>query len=46
MQEIRMVYHLNQPAPMRMPLPLAKSQGSVYENQIAGKRYFGFVEKA
>jgi phytanoyl-CoA hydroxylase len=34
------------PAPVRMPLPPAKNQGSIYENQTAGKRYFGFVEKA
>ncbi len=31
-------------APARMPLPPAKNQGSIYENQTAGKRYFGFVE--
>ena len=31
-------------APARMPLPPAKLQGSIYENQTAGKRYFGFVE--
>ncbi len=30
--------------PVRMPLPPAKNQGSIYENQTAGKRYFGFVE--
>jgi phytanoyl-CoA hydroxylase len=35
-----------QPAPVRMPLPPAKNQGSIYENQNAGKRFFGFVEKA
>ncbi len=30
------------PAPIRMPLPPAKSQGSIYENQRAAKaRYFG-----
>jgi hypothetical protein len=28
-----------------MPLPPAKNQGSIYENQTAGKRYFGFVEQ-
>ena len=31
-------------APARMPLPPSKNQGSIYENQTAGKRYFGFVE--
>ena len=31
-------------APARMPFPPAKNQGSIYENQTAGKRYFGFVE--
>jgi phytanoyl-CoA hydroxylase len=31
--------------PIRMPLPPAKNQGSIYENQTAGKRYFGFVEQ-
>lgn len=32
-------------APARMPLPPAKNQGSIYENQTAGsKRYFGLVE--
>jgi hypothetical protein len=31
-------------APTRMPLPPAKNQGSIYENQTAGKRFFGFVE--
>ena len=32
-------------APARMPLPPAKNQGSIYENQTAGsKRYFEFVE--
>ncbi len=31
--------------PIRMPLPPAKNQGSIYENQTAGsKRYFGFVD--
>ena len=33
-------------APVRMPLPPAKNQGSIYENQTAGKRFFGFVEAA
>jgi phytanoyl-CoA hydroxylase len=32
------------PAPIRLPLPPASNQGSIYENQKAGKRYFGFVE--
>ncbi|MEO7760806.1 MAG: phytanoyl-CoA dioxygenase family protein [Casimicrobiaceae bacterium] len=32
-------------APARMPLPPAKNQGSIYENQTArSKRYFGAVE--
>jgi phytanoyl-CoA hydroxylase len=31
-------------APVRMPLPPAKNQGSIYENQTAGKRFFGFSE--
>lgn len=31
--------------PIRMPMPPAKNQGSIYENQTAGaKRYFGFVD--
>ena len=31
--------------PIRMPLPPAKNQGSIYENQTAGaKRFFGFTE--
>jgi ectoine hydroxylase-related dioxygenase (phytanoyl-CoA dioxygenase family) len=30
--------------PVRLPLPPALNQGSIYENQTAGKRYFGFVE--
>ena len=30
--------------PIRLPLPPATNQGSIYENQTAGKRYFGFVE--
>ncbi len=33
-------------APVRMPLPPAKNQGSIYENQTAGKRFFAFVEPA
>jgi phytanoyl-CoA hydroxylase len=33
-------------APVRMPLPAAKNQGSIYENQTAGKRFFGFVDKS
>jgi hypothetical protein len=33
------------PTPIRMPLPPAKNQGSIYENQTSGKRYFGFVEQ-
>ncbi|MEP6944197.1 MAG: phytanoyl-CoA dioxygenase family protein [Betaproteobacteria bacterium] len=32
-------------APIRMPFPPAKNQGSIYENQTAGsRRYFGFVD--
>jgi hypothetical protein len=31
---------------VRMPLPPAKNQGSIYENQTGGKRYFGFVENS
>jgi phytanoyl-CoA hydroxylase len=31
--------------PVRMPLPPAKNQGSIYENQTAAKRYFGLVEE-
>jgi hypothetical protein len=30
--------------PVRLPLPPAKNQGSIYENQTAGKRFFGFKE--
>lgn len=30
--------------PVRMPLPPALNQGSIYENQTAGKRWFGFVD--
>jgi phytanoyl-CoA hydroxylase len=34
-------------APVRMPLPPAKNQGSIYENQTAGgKRFFAFTETA
>ena len=35
-------------APVRLPLPPAKNQGSIYENQTAagGKRFFEFVEPA
>ncbi len=31
-------------APVRLPLPPAKNGGSIYENQTAGKRFFGFQE--
>ena len=31
-------------APVRMPLPPTKNQGSIYENQTAGKRFFTFAE--
>ena len=30
--------------PVRLPLPPAKNQGSIYENQTAGKRFFGFAK--
>ena len=33
-------------APVRLPLPPAKNQGSIYENQTAGKRFFGFNNAA
>jgi phytanoyl-CoA hydroxylase len=33
-------------APVRMPLPAAKNQGSIYENQTSGKRFFGFTDNA
>jgi hypothetical protein len=32
----------NLKAPVRLPLPTAKNGGSIYENQTAGKRFFGF----
>lgn len=31
-------------APVCTPLPPAKNQGAIYENQTAGKRFFGFIE--
>ena len=31
--------------PVRLPLPPARNQGSIYENQASGKRYFGFVDQ-
>jgi hypothetical protein len=32
-------------APVRMPLPPAKNQGSIYENQAAsGKRFFAVTQ--
>jgi phytanoyl-CoA hydroxylase len=31
-------------APVRMPLPPALRQGSIYESQTVAKRYFGFVD--
>jgi phytanoyl-CoA hydroxylase len=34
------------PAPVRLPLPPAKNPGSIYENQTAGKRYFGVAGEA
>ena len=33
------------PVPVRLPLPPARHQGSIYENQTTGKRYFGFVSQ-
>ena len=33
-------------APVRMPLPPALHQGSIYESQTVAKRYFGFVDEA
>ena len=33
-------------APVRMPLPPALNQGSIYESQTAAKRYFGFTGEA
>lgn len=33
------------PVPVRLPLPPARNQGSIYENQATGKRYFGFVDR-
>lgn len=32
------------PVPVRLPLPPARNQGSIYENQTTGKRWFGFSE--
>ena len=35
------------PLPVRMPLPPAEYQGSIYENQrVAGRRYFATPEEA
>ena len=35
------------PAPVRMPFPPAKGQGSIYENQFGSKkRYFAFDQLA
>jgi hypothetical protein len=34
------------PAPVRMPLPPARHQGSIYENQLdAGRRYFPVTDE-
>lgn len=32
------------PGHIRMPLPPARNQGSIYENQSTAKRYFGFAQ--
>jgi ectoine hydroxylase-related dioxygenase (phytanoyl-CoA dioxygenase family) len=34
------------PAPVRMPLPPALNQGSIYENQTAARRFFSFSEES
>jgi phytanoyl-CoA hydroxylase len=34
------------PAPVRMPLPPALNQGSIYENQQAARRFFSFAEES
>jgi ectoine hydroxylase-related dioxygenase (phytanoyl-CoA dioxygenase family) len=34
------------PVPVRMPLPPALNQGSIYENQTAARRFFSFTEEA
>ena len=34
------------PAPVRMPLPPALNQGSIYENQTSARRFFSFTEES
>jgi phytanoyl-CoA hydroxylase len=34
------------PVPVRMPLPPALSQGSIYENQTAARRFFSFTAES
>ena len=34
------------PVPVRLPLPPARNQGSIYENQTAARRFFSFTEEA
>jgi hypothetical protein len=34
------------PAPVRMPLPPALHQGSIYENQTAARRFFSVSEES
>ena len=34
------------PVPVRMPLPPALNQGSIYENQTAARRFFSFTEES
>ncbi|HTK92776.1 MAG TPA: phytanoyl-CoA dioxygenase family protein [Verrucomicrobiae bacterium] len=34
------------PVPVRIPLPPARNQGSIYENQTAARRFFSFTEEA
>jgi ectoine hydroxylase-related dioxygenase (phytanoyl-CoA dioxygenase family) len=34
------------PVPVRMPLPLALNQGSIYENQTAARRFFSFTTES
>ena len=34
------------PVPVRMPLPPALNQGSIYENQTAARRFFSFTDEA
>ncbi len=34
------------PVPVRMPLPAALNQGSIYENQTAARRFFSFTAES